>query len=275
MKELMKRFLTAVVLVPPLILIIYLPYPWIFNIFVLISISILSYEYHKLTVNNAFSPLLTIFLIDVGSILFYLPWKLNRMDLFLIYFLFITIIPVLLGVVKALLTPLTPSVAYITLGLVYFPVCGGCVCLLRDIDRYGSDIIIFAFMIAFLADTLAYFFGKKFGRHKLAPSISPGKTWEGSFGGVLGNIVAVLIAHFWFFPELNLVYGAILAIISGVIGQFGDLFESLIKRACGKKDSGNLLPGHGGLWDRVDAFLVIAPVLFLGFRLFYDLMVTN
>ena len=120
------------------------------------------------------------------------------------------------------------------------------------------------FSIAFLGDTGAYFTGRALGRHKLYPALSPKKTWEGAVGGLASSAGAAAIAHFWYLPELPLIPGLILGAAAGAMGQAGDLCESMIKRAHGVKDSGTLLPGHGGMLDRIDALLFAAPVLYIG-----------
>ncbi|MFZ4628850.1 MAG: phosphatidate cytidylyltransferase, partial [Blastocatellia bacterium] len=111
-------------------------------------------------------------------------------------------------------------------------------------------------------DTGAYYTGRTLGRHKLAPRISPGKTWEGVAGGLLGNLVAVVVSRGTFFPELPLWEALPLALLMGGLGVTGDLCESMIKRGARAKDAGGLLPGHGGLLDRFDSLLFNAPVLY-------------
>ena len=126
----------------------------------------------------------------------------------------------------------------------------------------GRNWVFFALFATFASDTAAFFFGRTWGRRKLAPNISPGKTWEGAVAGVFGAIAASL---FFIFPtpfKLNLAFGQaiILGLMVSVFGQLGDLVESLFKRNMGVKDSSRLLPGHGGLLDRMDS-VVFAGVL--------------
>jgi phosphatidate cytidylyltransferase len=112
------------------------------------------------------------------------------------------------------------------------------------------------------ADTGAYFAGKNFGKHKLAPSISPGKTWEGWAGGALLTLATGWAAGY-FLPDIPLSHRLVAAGVVAVFGPLGDLAESMLKRSAGVKDSGTFLPGHGGLLDRFDAFLLVLPVLAL------------
>lgn len=129
---------------------------------------------------------------------------------------------------------------------------------------YGLPWLLYVLLLVWSADTGAYFAGRAFGRHKLAPRVSPGKTWEGAVGGLLGvTVLAVLAA-----PLLG-AQRPVLLVVSLVIGCFsivGDLIESLFKRHAGLKDSGRLIPGHGGLLDRVDSILAAAPLLLLASR---------
>ena len=112
------------------------------------------------------------------------------------------------------------------------------------------------------ADTGAYFAGKNFGKHKLAPSISPGKTWEGWAGGALLTLIVGWAAGY-FLPDIPLSHRLVAAGVVAIFGPLGDLAESMLKRSAGVKDSGTFLPGHGGLLDRFDAFLLVLPVLAL------------
>ena len=122
---------------------------------------------------------------------------------------------------------------------------------------------IFALLfLVWSSDTGAYAAGKTFGKHKLAPKISPGKTWEGAIGGFLLTL-AMGWALGYLLPELSLTYRLVAATVVGVFGPLGDLAESMLKRSVGVKDSGRIMPGHGGLLDRFDAFLFILPVLVL------------
>jgi phosphatidate cytidylyltransferase len=129
----------------------------------------------------------------------------------------------------------------------------------------GRDWLFLALFATFGSDTAAYFLGKAFGRHKMAPRISPGKTWEGAVGGLFG---AVIISLFFTLPtplQLPLSYGEaiLLGVFISVFGQIGDLAESLLKRNSGVKESGNLMPGHGGLLDRMDSIVFAGVVVYL------------
>lgn len=119
---------------------------------------------------------------------------------------------------------------------------------------------VLAMAIAWSSDTGAYFAGRFFGKNKLAPRVSPKKTVEGAIGGLLGSIVAAVVMSTVFMHDLPLLHAIAIAIVGNILGQLGDLAESLIKRSTGTKDSGSILPGHGGLLDRIDALMFTALV---------------
>lgn len=135
-----------------------------------------------------------------------------------------------------------------------------------DIQNAGLGYVVFLFATVILTDTGCYYFGKKFGKHKLSPVISPNKTVEGSIGGAICAIIgAVIIGHF---INLELYHCLILGFLCTFFAQMGDLAESLIKRDAGVKDSGKLLPGHGGFLDRLDSYVLTIPVMFYYLKYF-------
>ena len=134
--------------------------------------------------------------------------------------------------------------------------------LIRDFRPYGERLTFMFFVSVWVMDTAAYAAGKTFGRHKLAPELSPKKTWEGFFAG-LAAASATIFAFRASAPEMLVpARAAALCVVIGVGGQLSDLAESMIKRAVGVKDSGALLPGHGGVMDRFDSFLLSAPIVY-------------
>jgi len=126
----------------------------------------------------------------------------------------------------------------------------------------GGHFVILVLVIAWLADTGGYFAGRFLGKAKLYEAVSPKKTWAGAWGGIAGSLLGVLVMKLAFLSWLGWFDVAAIAIVGGVLGQLGDLTESLLKRSVGVKDSGALLPGHGGLLDRIDAVLFIAPFVY-------------
>ncbi len=135
--------------------------------------------------------------------------------------------------------------------------------LRKAVPFEGSGYILLALGLAWTSDTGGYFAGRYFGKHKLYEAVSPKKTIEGSIGGLLAVMTWATIGHFTFLQGPPLVHLILLALVGGALSQAGDLAESVFKRSMGVKDSGQLLPGHGGILDRVDAVLLTAPVVFL------------
>ena len=130
--------------------------------------------------------------------------------------------------------------------------------LKRDFDNANAWLLTLMAM-TWGSDTGAYFVGRKFGRHKLAPILSPKKSVEGAIGGFMSAILAAVVAKYLAFPDISLWQIILLAVVANFLAQMGDLSESLIKRSHKIKDSGNIIPGHGGILDRVDALLFSAP----------------
>ena len=150
------------------------------------------------------------------------------------------------------------SIAVVVLSWLY---CGLLIASLVGLrDRFGVPWVIVAFVVSWANDTFAYFAGHAFGKHKLYERISPKKTWEGFAGGLAGSVVGALAVLWLLHPKALTPGGALAAGLgAGVLGPLGDLAESMVKRAAGVKDSGKIIPGHGGLLDRIDALLFVAP----------------
>ena len=156
------------------------------------------------------------------------------------------------------------SVGATVLGVLYIVLLGGHLIAVRV--AFGASLsrhlLSFFFLVLMSADMAAYYGGTLFGSHKLAPTISPGKTWEGAIAGMMISLLAAALAHVWFFKELPLKIALPLAALMNVLGVVGDLTESALKRGSGAKDTANILPGHGGLLDRMDSLLFNAPVIY-------------
>jgi phosphatidate cytidylyltransferase len=146
-------------------------------------------------------------------------------------------------------------------GYFYLSLCSAHLILLMALSQ-GRAWLLLLTAITVASDTAAFYTGRKFGTHKLHPAISPGKTWEGFAGGLLGSLIAAFLIRHFFLPEQGLLWISFIGLLLGCIGAAGDLSVSIIKRAFGVKDSGNILPGHGGLLDRIDSLLLTAPLLY-------------
>ncbi len=170
--------------------------------------------------------------------------------------------------------------AYSVAGLFYVGIAAQFLALIkRDIPGIGSHLVVMVLTIAWVGDSAAYFAGRFLGKRKLYPAVSPKKTIAGSVGGIAGALVAAAGVTYGLIqpdvgslPFLKWYDVIVLGVVGAVLGQVGDLVESLIKRSAGVKDSGSILPGHGGLLDRIDAVLFIAPFVYLYLSLRVDLL---
>ena len=148
----------------------------------------------------------------------------------------------------------------------YFVITIGWLAMMA-LHKQKPELLLFLFVLVWVADSAAYFAGKKFGQNKLAEQLSPGKTREGVFGALVGTFMLSLVGIWIWRADLQFslaIYFVILCVLSALISVVGDLFESLLKRNAGKKDSGKLIPGHGGVLDRIDSLLAAAPGFMLG-----------
>jgi phosphatidate cytidylyltransferase len=160
-------------------------------------------------------------------------------------------------------TPLDEALATLGIlgfGLPYFALPIAAMFHLREADPW---LVFLLLAIVWLGDTAAYYVGSRWGRHKMAPVVSPKKSWEGAVAGLAVSVAATAVWSAWRLGRVDLGLLAVAA-VTALAAQVGDLVESLIKRGAGVKDSGQLLPGHGGLLDRFDAMLFAAPVLLMG-----------
>jgi phosphatidate cytidylyltransferase len=132
---------------------------------------------------------------------------------------------------------------------------------------HGLPMVVLVFLGTWAADTFAFFVGVRFGKTPLAPQISPGKSVEGLWGGILGSVLVVLLAAVWLLPELAPGRALLLGAVIGAVAPLGDLLESLVKRNCDAKDSSGVIPGHGGVLDRIDSLLITGPVAYYLFRI--------
>ncbi|HZT57933.1 MAG TPA: phosphatidate cytidylyltransferase [Pyrinomonadaceae bacterium] len=171
------------------------------------------------------------------------------------------------------------SVGSTVLGVLYVVLLGGHLISLRlsfplpALDHPNSfsistHLLSYFFLVLMGSDTGAYYTGRALGRHKLTPKVSPGKTWEGAFGGMAASLLVAALSHFWFFPEISLTAALALAAVMNVLGVVGDLTESALKRGANAKDASQIIPGHGGLLDRLDSLLFNAPLIYY-FALYY------
>jgi len=162
------------------------------------------------------------------------------------------------------LETIPPRIATVTFSWLYIGLLISTLVGLRR-EEHGASWVVLAFVVTWANDTFAYFAGRAFGRHRMLERISPKKTWEGFGGGAVGSIVGALACR-WILPGLDVLTipaAVVLGAGGAVLGPLGDFCESMVKRAAGVKDSGKLIPGHGGLLDRIDALLFVAPWIYV------------
>lgn len=176
--------------------------------------------------------------------------------------LYLTLFALLIWMVmlrRTALPAVLPATASAVFGVIYIFGSWRCGASLRAMDPWW---MFFALAINWVGDTFAYYVGKNFGRRRLSPVISPKKSWEGTIASVVSALALGIWFLHWRFPAVGMWQAALLCICGNLSGQIGDLCESAIKRGAGVKDSGNLLPGHGGWLDRVDSSLFSVPVIY-------------
>ena len=263
----LKRWLTAIIAIPILIYLIGFSPRWVFYLFVLLfSLAGLN-EFYRIT------------LPDLPPIIKAVPFLLTVLLFFIMYRGYLL---VLMGILSLLviapmlfflfLDPMRgdrylSEVGRIVTGFIY--VCMP-LAMLINIDRlyfFSHGIrgiwIFFLLVVTFANDTGAFYSGKLFGKHKLYESVSPKKTWEGSAGGVLfAFFIAIAFLKIFRLHPVDLPFILLIFLLS-VAGQVGDLAESMLKRNCNVKDSGDILPGHGGVLDRIDSLLFASPILYI------------
>jgi len=190
-------------------------------------------------------------------------------------FLLVVMVLVVVTLISAMLRgapfdKMIASTGATILGVLYVALLGTHLVLIRTgfEPSLSAHLLSFFFLVLMGSDAGAYYVGRALGKNKLAPAISPGKTWEGAIGGVAAALAMATLAHFWFFRELPLKWTLPLALTMSIVGILGDLVESALKRSASAKDAANILPGHGGLLDRLDSLLFNAPLIYY-FAVFY------
>ncbi|MGE5430143.1 MAG: phosphatidate cytidylyltransferase [Syntrophomonadaceae bacterium] len=153
------------------------------------------------------------------------------------------------------------------LGIFYIGLFSGSMIEIREYfphDYKEGGILMISILVAiWVCDSAAFFAGSALGKHKLFPRVSPKKSWEGAIAGFIAAVIAMIVMKILFLHPLSVADSAVIGLVVGTIGQIGDLTESLIKRDAGVKDSSNIIPGHGGIFDRFDSLLLSSPVVYL------------
>ena len=274
----MKRLLTAVVALPILIASILIPWLWwLFVALAAFAMIVGLWEFYllakrlKLKPDAAAGYLAGAAIITIAVLT---PQNDPGISILLVQFVIIILTAGVLIAATFRGAPFDTMIASAgatILGVLYIPLLGSHLISIRTgFDQtLSAHLLSFFFLVLMGADAGAYYVGRAFGKRKLAPSISPGKTWEGAIGGVVAALAMAALAHFWFFGELPWKYILPLAVIMTVVGVLGDLAESALKRGAGAKDAANILPGHGGILDRLDSLLFNAPLIYYFARFYF------
>ncbi|HOD34591.1 MAG TPA: phosphatidate cytidylyltransferase [Syntrophales bacterium] len=256
-----KRWITAVIAVPILFVLVLYASDLVFALFVTAVSLVGMLEYNRLVFDTPSMPerLLTI----LFALLLPLAAHFGNSHVVL----GVIAVGVLVSLVGYVLTKARvgnfdlSSPARLLLGVLYIPFLLSHIILLRQGEK-GINWVFFIIVIAFAGDVAAFYIGRTFGKRKLAPRVSPGKTVEGIYGLVAGSVLGCVVYQHFVFPQLPVAHAVVMGFMGSLIGQTGDLFESTIKRASGVKDSGEILPGHGGILDRIDCLLFIIPFVY-------------
>ena len=222
------------------------------------------WEYFRIVFNTSGKTITGIILLMgslVGPIIIWAAYR-NTLDFIIIIVAFNLIISGLFTLTQFESDPfILENFTKQILGIIYIPTLLSFLILIRS-GTDGMLWIFFLLFVVFAGDIGAFYAGSYFGNYKLCPSVSPKKTIEGSIGGLFSNLVVGVLFKYFFLSYLQLGAIILLLLLIGIAGQVGDLFESALKRSAAIKDSGSLLPGHGGILDRIDALLFAAPVAY-------------
>lgn len=261
--NLATRILVAVIAVPLVLLLIYQQHHEILWAVIFAASLVTMYELFSMTLPDRHDRAVALVLGGAASAAFY--WLPPRFAPHLGAFVLAFTAPALYYLFRpGDIATVAQRLAFTVLGILYGGLLFAFIALIkRDFGPAGGDTIVLVLMTAWLSDTGGYFAGKFLGKRKLYPAISPNKTWAGAIGGVVAALAGGFAMQHLRMGQLGVVDVVVLAGVGSVLGQLGDLVESMVKRSRGVKDSGAILPGHGGLLDRLDAVLFIAPWFYL------------
>ncbi len=267
-----KRILTAAVAIPIVYAIVQYLSPSYFFALTIAAVCVGLYEFYRMFKNSGYRPqTFTGIIVGVLVVTGFYIGATSRGEVALVFSPDVMVaIAFVAALMFRLLSGRDPNGAMVDValtftGVVYVAWLSAYLVLLRLWGQFGIDgrhLIFFLFLVTWATDTGAYFVGSAIGRHKLYQKISPKKSVEGAVAGLVMSIGMAAVCRYWFITELNLHDAVALGVILGIVGQLGDLAESMIKRSARVKDSGGIFPGHGGLLDRLDSMMLNAPALY-------------
>lgn len=255
----LKRLISSLVLAPTVLLLIFYGPSWLLGVIVLGLLIVMGIEYSRLIPLINIKQRLGFIVLLLASLslcqYFYMMWFIISMLLWIFIILAVSFFP------QSKMYWDYPTVVYFT-GLVVLPVFAQSLINIYNME-HGTYLLVYVLCLVWAADTGAYLTGKWYGKNKLIPLVSPGKSWEGLIGGVFFLMLVALGGRKYFHYSSNLNWYA-LAWCIAIFSLYGDLFISILKRRCGIKDTGGLIPGHGGMLDRLDSLISALPFFYLG-----------
>lgn len=276
-----QRIITALVLLPLAMALLFYPGLEVFSLILVPIFGVIAWEWSRLLQTNVLIKTLfiVIVLLALGGVYYWLNQRefldspvipVNWTEIHPFKLLMVSVMAWIVAFVLILLYPRAGRVwlrgpwLRALFGLVFLVGAWLAIVMIRSTDivqnhYYGGWLLLLMFVVIWGADVGAYVFGKTLGKHKLAPVVSPNKTWEGAIGGLVTATVLSTLAAYFIGLSFSLAWFALLAVILVVVSVIGDLFESMLKRQANIKDSSQILPGHGGLLDRLDSTLSVAP----------------
>lgn len=271
----MKRVLTAIVALPILLYTIWSQNPYFFAALTAIAALLALREFYGLASRVGGTPQLVVG--SAAALMILASFVIARPSLAVAAMIALSIVSLAATLLSSdEMRNSLASASTTVFGVVYVALLPGCLIGVRMLPdavsqltapHLASKLLTMFFALVMMTDTGAYYVGRSIGRHKLAPRISPGKTIEGAIGGFVAAMVTGLLCKLTFFSEIPIAHAIGLGAAIGLLGQIGDLAESMLKRGAGVKDSGHLLPGHGGMLDRIDSVLFCAPLFYYYARL--------
>lgn len=264
----LKRILSGLVAMPLLYLLIAKAGPFWFSVLISVVSLIALSEYFYISLHktgvSVFAPIPLVGFVTSQAMIycaFRFPGRFDIIAGLLVLDFLVSVMIALRGYSAE--SPLLEVVARQVLGVVYIPLMLSTLVMVRGQADKGIAWVFFTLVLVAFCDTGAFYAGTFFGKHKLCPKVSPGKTIEGFVGGMALTVIGGLLIRHFFFPEINMAVTAVFLVLLSVVGPYGDLFESALKRTAGIKDSGAIIPGHGGILDRIDALLFVSPLAYV------------